>query len=64
MNRKAAVAAVAWVPPIVVEFHELRLGDLGMPYTRYFRLLPPWVRKLLLIAAFIVAWDHFINHDN
>jgi hypothetical protein len=46
------------------EFHQLSLGDLGTPYTRYFCKLPKWARKVVLIIAFLVAWDHFINRDD
>lgn len=59
MTRRDLFAAVAHVPWLTYEFAELRRGELGMPYTRYVRLLPRWVRKALLIAAFIVAWHHF-----
>lgn len=65
MNRPArrdVLAAAAWLPTLTYELAELRRGDLGMPYTRYVRLLPRWVRKALLIAAFIVAWHHFDDH--
>ena len=64
MTRRDVLAAAAHVPWLVYEISELRRGVLGMPYTRYVRLLPLWVRKALLVAAFIVAWDHFINHQN
>jgi hypothetical protein len=59
MTRRDVVAAVVHAPWLTYELAELRRGELGMPYTRYVRLLPRWVRKALLIAAFIVAWHHF-----
>ncbi|HEY9353033.1 MAG TPA: hypothetical protein VIP28_07285 [Nocardioides sp.] len=64
MTRRDIFAAAAHAPWLVYELAELRRGDLGMPYTRYVRLLPSWARKLLLLAIFIIAWDHFINHEN
>lgn len=63
MTRRDIFAAAAHAPWLVYELAELRRGELGMPYTRYVRLLPRWARMLLLIAAFVVGWDHFINHD-
>lgn len=62
MTRRDVFAAAAHVPWLAFEFAELRRGDLGMPYTRYVRLLPRWVRRALLIAAFVVAWIHFDDH--
>lgn len=62
MTRRDVFAAAAHAPWLVYEFAELRRGDLGMPYTRYVRLLPRWVRRALIIAAAIVAWIHFDDH--
>lgn len=62
MTRRDLFAAAAHVPWLTYELAELRRGELGMPYTRYVRLLPRWVRKALLIVAFIVAWHHFDDH--
>lgn len=62
MTRRDVLAAAAHVPWLAFEYAELRRGDLGMPYTRYVRKLPRWLRKALLIAAFVVAWNHFDDH--
>ena len=59
MTRRDVLAAAAWVPWLTYELAELRRGDLGMPYTRYVRKLPRWVRKVLLALAFVIAWIHF-----
>lgn len=63
MTRRDVVAAAAWAFPLGYELAELKRGPAGMPYTRYILKLPRWVIKVLLIAAFVVLWDHFINHD-
>lgn len=62
MTRRDIFAAAAHAPWLVYELAELRRGELGMPYTRYVRKLPRWVRKALIIVAFIVAWNHFDDH--
>ena len=62
MTRRDVFAAAAHVPWLAFEFAELRRGDLGMPYTRYVRKIPRWLRRVLIIAAFIVAWFHFDDH--
>lgn len=64
MTRRDVFAGAAHVPWVTYELLELRRGPLGMPYTRYFRKLPKWLRMVVLVVAFIVAWDHFINHEN
>jgi len=63
MTRRDVFAAAAHAPWLVYEFAELRRGELGMPYTRYFCKLPRWARKVVLAVIFLIAWDHFINHD-
>lgn len=62
MTRRDVLAAVAHVPWLAFELAELRRGELGMPYTRYVRKLPRWVRRVLIVAAAIVAWHHFDDH--
>ncbi|HEY9352387.1 MAG TPA: hypothetical protein VIP28_04005 [Nocardioides sp.] len=59
MTRRDVFAAAAHLPWLAFEFAELRRGDLGMPYTRYVRKIPRWLRRALIIAAAVVAWFHF-----
>jgi len=62
-RRAAAIAAASLVPPLAYELVELKKGPDGWPFTRYVLILPRWVIAVLLGAAFVVLWDHFINHD-
>lgn len=63
-RRKAIIATVALMPPLVVELYELNQDPTDRwPYTSYVLLLPRWVIALGLTTAYVVLWRHFINHD-
>jgi len=62
MTRRDVFAAAAHLPWLAFELAELRRGELGMPYTRYVRKIPRWLRRVLIIATAIVAWFHFDDH--
>lgn len=60
---RAALAVASIAPGLAYELAELSRGEEGWPFTRWVLLLPRWVIALVLTAAYVVLWHHFINHD-
>lgn len=60
---RAALAAASLAFPLAYELTELSRGEDGWPFTRWFLQLPRWAIGVLLITAFVVLWEHLVNHD-